>query len=86
MNKKRKLLLLLSLAGLLVLTSPVLTANAAWVNTAAGKKYTQKASPGYATGWKQIKQNWYYFNSNGIMQTGWITVGAKTYFLSRAVK
>ncbi len=81
MNKKRKLLILLSLAGLLVLTSPVLTANAAWVNTAAGKKYTQKASPGYVTGWKQINQKWYYFNSKGIMQTGWITVGSKTYFL-----
>lgn len=81
MNMKRKLLLLLSLTGLLVLTSPVLTANAAWVNTIAGKKYTQKSSPGYVTGWKQINGQWYYFNKTGIMQTGWITVSGKTYFL-----
>lgn len=82
MNMKRKLLLLLSLTGLLTLTSPVLTASAAWVNTIAGKKYTQKAAPGYVTGWQQINGSWYYFSNTGIMQTGWITVSGKTYFLT----
>ena len=69
MNRK-KILALLSLTGLLVLSSPVMTANAAWKNTSSGKIYTQSASPGYVTGWKQISGKWYYFNSSGIMQTG----------------
>lgn len=31
-------------------------------------------------GWKQIDDNWYYFNSDGIMQTGWINNNG-TYYL-----
>ncbi|AGF59104.1 glucan-binding YG repeat protein/beta-lactamase superfamily II metal-dependent hydrolase [Clostridium saccharoperbutylacetonicum] len=31
-------------------------------------------------GWKQIDDNWYYFNSDGVMQTGWINNNG-TYYL-----
>ena len=32
-------------------------------------------------GWKQIQSNWYYFNSEGIMQTGLILDGDNRYYL-----
>ena len=80
--KRRKLLALLALTGLLACTSPVMTANAAWKNTSSGKIYTQTASPGYVTGWKKISGKWYYFNSSGIMQTGFQTINGKTYYLN----
>lgn len=80
--RKRKTLLLLSLAGLLTFTSPVLTANAAWKTTSSGKKYTQSASPGYVTGFKTIGKYTYYFNSKGIMQTGFQTVKEKMYYFN----
>lgn len=34
---------------------------------------------GYATGWKQIKGTWYYFDHNGWMKTGWQKIGGKWY-------
>ena len=84
---KHKTLLLLTLTGLLTLTSPVISANAAWATTSAGKIYTQSASPGYVTGWKKIGKYWYYFNSKGIMQTGFQTIDkCKYYFNSKGVR
>lgn len=80
--KKRKTLVLLSLAGLLTFGSPVLTANAAWKTTASGQMYTQTASPGYVTGLKKISGKWYYFDSQGIMQTGVITIDKKLYYFN----
>lgn len=73
---------MLSLAGLLTITSPVLTVNAAWKTTSAGTIYTQKASPGYVTGLKQIDKYWYYFNSKGIMQKGFQTINKKLYYFN----
>lgn len=70
--KKRKALVMLALAGLLTVGSPVVTANAAWKTTSAGKMYTQKASPGYLVGVQKIDKKLYYFNDKGIMQKGWI--------------
>lgn len=78
--KKCRALLLLSITGMLTLASPATTANAKWQNTANGQMFTQKASPGYVTGWKKTKKYTYYFNSNGILQTGFqnITVNSVT--------
>lgn len=80
--KKRKALLMLSLAGLLTFTAPVMTASAAWKTTSAGTMYTQTASPGYVTGLVQIGNYWYYFNSKGIMQTGLQKINKKLYYFS----
>lgn len=80
--KKRKALVLLSLAGLLTFGAPVLTAGAAWETTSDGKIYTQTASPGYVTGLKKISGKWYYFNSKGIMQTGVVTISKKLYYFN----
>ena len=78
--RKGKALLLLSLAGLLTLTAPATTAEAAWKKTSAGMMYTQSASPGYITGWKTIKKYTYYFNSKGIVQKGFQTIKKKLYY------
>ena len=34
-----------------------------------------------AIGWKNIKGEWYYFNNDGEMQTGWIKDNGKDYLL-----
>lgn len=80
--KKKRILLMLSLTGLLTFSSPVLTANAAWKNTSSGKIYTQSAAPGYVTGLKKIGSYTYYFNKNGIMMTGLQTVSKKLYYFN----
>ena len=80
--RKRKVLILLSLAGLLTFSSPVLTASAAWKNTANGMMYTQTASPGYVTGLKKIGKYTYYFNKQGIVQKGLQQIGKKLYYFS----
>ena len=78
--KKLRMVLLLSLIGLLTFATPVMTANAAWKTTAEGKMYTTSASPGYLTGLKKIGKHLYYFNEKGIMQKGFHTINGKTYY------
>ena len=73
---------MLSLAGLLTVCSPVVTASAAWKTTESGIIYTQSASPGYVTGLRQIDKYWYYFNSKGIMQTGVQEINKKLYYFN----
>ncbi|MGU8131621.1 hypothetical protein ACV3S0_04625 [Clostridium perfringens] len=31
-------------------------------------------------GWKKINNDWYYFNSNGEMQTGWQYINGNSYY------
>ena len=35
----------------------------------------------YLTSWALINDKWYFFNTDGYMQTGWITVDGKEYYL-----
>ena len=81
-TRKGNVFLTLALAGFLAFGSPSPSANAAWKTTPNGKIYTQTKAPGYLTGMKKIGSNWYYFNKNGIMQTGFHTLanGATYYF------
>ncbi len=80
--KKHKVLALVMLSGLLTIGAPALSVSAKWKSTAAGKNtmYTQKASPGYVTGWKTIKKYTYYFNSKGILQKGFQKIKKKLYY------
>lgn len=78
--KKYRILLLFSILGMLTLCAPALTANADWVETAGGHMYTQEAAPGYVTGLKKIGNYTYYFNGQGIMQTGFQTIDKKKYY------
>ena len=77
--KKRKALVMLALTGLLAIGGPAATANAAWKTTSSGTIYTQTAKPGYLTGFQKIAKKVYYFNGQGILQKGWITVDKKRY-------
>jgi glucan-binding repeat-containing protein len=81
---KHKALLLLSLTGFLTLTSPSVTADAAWQTTSSGTIYTQSAAPGYLTGLNKIDGKWYFFSSKGIMQTGFVTIDKKTYYFNKS--
>lgn len=58
--------------------------------TIGGKKYylDPKADGARAeNGWYKIGQHFYYFNSKGVMQSGFITVNGKTYYsLSNGVR
>ena len=78
--KKRKALVTLALTGLLAIGGPAATANAAWKTTSSGTIYTQTAKPGYLTGFQKIDKKVYYFNGQGILQKGWITVDKKRYY------
>ena len=64
MNKFRKIvssfIVLLSIMAI----NPVL-ANAEWRSDTTGWWYTEGSS--WATGWKYIDENWYYFHSDGYM-------------------
>ncbi|EHK2441076.1 cell wall-binding protein [Clostridium perfringens] len=33
-------------------------------------------------GWKKIDDEWYYFNGNGSLKTGWLSLGGKRYYLN----
>ncbi len=81
--KKFKKLLMVSLVGMMMCSAPAMTADAAWKTTSEGKMYTQTASPGYVTGLKKIGSYYYYFNSEGIMQTGFQTINGKTYYFRK---
>ena len=60
----------------LLLVNPV-TANAEWKQDSTGWWYTEGNS--WATGWKLIDGNWYYFHSDGYMAHDcWID----TYYLN----
>lgn len=82
--KKLRKILFLSVVTILMFTMPVLTASAEWKTTSKGKMYTTSAAPGYLTGLQKIGKRLYYFNSSGIMQTGFQTInGKKYYFLKK---
>lgn len=75
-NFKRLLSLLLVLCGISVLM-PV-QANASWKQNSTGWWYTEGNS--WATGWRNVNNVWYYFDSNGYMKTGWQNVNGKWYY------
>ncbi|MBY6836825.1 hypothetical protein FDG50_05855 [Clostridium botulinum] len=67
-NLKKLLLVLLVFCGLSIINS--IQANAAWRQNSTGWWYTDGNS--WVTGWKNINNEWYYFDSTGYMKTGWI--------------
>ncbi|MGN0145100.1 MAG: lysozyme [Clostridium sp.] len=54
--------------------------DAKWGRTKDGKWiFIEYNQPG--TGWKLVNGDWYYMDSNGIMQTGWINPDGSWYYL-----
>lgn len=63
-NKFLKGIIALTITGLSILLLPIV-ANAEWKQNSTGRWYSEGNS--YATGWRLIDGNWYYFYSNGYM-------------------
>ena len=63
----------------LITTLAPVGASAAWVKNAYGSwSYTEGNS--YATGWRKMKDTWYFFDSTGQMKTGWIYNNGEWYY------
>lgn len=69
MNKFLKGIIAITITGLSILLLPI-GANAEWKQNSTGRWYSEGNS--YATGWRLIDGNWYYFYSNGYMASNTI--------------
>jgi hypothetical protein len=78
----RKLKLIKVIASSLIVASILMLnpigANAEWKHDSNGEWYTEGNS--WATGWREINGDWYYFDSNGYMKTGWLQDGDNWYY------
>ena len=45
-----------------------------------GTRYKYKEGDSYVTGWKYIDNDWYCFNSDGVIRSGWINDNGNWYF------
>lgn len=69
-----------------VLTMAFIVANATsalaagWVNTNEGRKYQWGSGDYCYNNWVMYKNHWFFFDANGIMQTGWIQKDGTWYF------
>ena len=52
-----------------------------WVQSGSQWKYQNYDGSYMKNCWKLIKNLWYHFDANGIMQTGFLTLNGKTYYL-----
>ena len=52
-----------------------------WVQSGSQWKYLNYDGSYVKNCWKLIKNLWYHFDANGIMQTGFLTLNGKTYYL-----
>lgn len=76
---------LTSLLALSLLGGIPISANAEWKQNNTGWWYSEGNS--YAMGWSHIYGEWYYFDSNGYMKTGWIHDNdGKWYYLDETGK
>ncbi len=83
MNKKRifKYLLSASIIGVAFISSPMKT-NAEWRKENNFWKYIENNK--HSVSWNYYDSKWYYFNNDGIMQTGWVKDRDNWYYLSEA--
>lgn len=65
--------------------SPVSTDDGKWIQAADGRWWWQNPDGSYpVSAWKQINNQWYYFDAQGYMATGWIEVNGLSYYLDPA--
>ena len=56
---------------------------AGWVTEANGELRYRFTDGSYSSpGWEEIGNHWYYFDSRGRLETGWITIKSGTYYLT----
>ena len=75
-NLKR--IITMGLISISILTIIPTKALATWKENNIGWWYTEGQD--YATDWKYINGEWYYFDNNGYMKTGWIYDNGNWYF------
>ena len=49
-----------------------------------GSSYVEEDGGKPRNSWKQILNDWYYFDGNGVRQTGWVQTGVRWYYLNPA--
>ncbi|BBK76725.1 DUF4362 domain-containing protein [Clostridium butyricum] len=76
--KRIKIIIILSLVELSLISNPI-SANAEWKKDDKG--WWNSEGNSWSIGWQYIENNWYYFDSNGYMRTGWIEDGDNWYYL-----
>lgn len=72
----------IAITSVMIFSTITIKANAEWIST--NDKWWYKEGNSYATGWRELQdkdqKNWYYFDSDGYMKTGWLKDGEKWYF------
>ncbi|MDO5517455.1 MAG: N-acetylmuramoyl-L-alanine amidase family protein [Clostridium sp.] len=80
-RKIKTLVSVLALAAGIIMFNPS-SASAAWKHDGYGWWNTEGSY--YSIGWRNIDNNWYYFDSNGYMKTGWAHVNGTWYYLNES--
>lgn len=78
-----KKLILTGIVTFITINLNYISASAKWVNDAKNN-WSWIENEAKAKGWKKVNQNWYYFNSDGIMNTGWLNYNGSWYYLSNS--
>lgn len=73
--RKLRSILALSMAALLATATPVQTMADQWVKVSDKWKYLETTDTAQEvevkSGWRLVQNEWYHFDSDGLMQTGW---------------
>lgn len=81
MRKSIKKIIALSISAISLIATTSISANAEWMQNSTGWWYTEGSS--WSVGWRQINNQWYYFDTTGYMKTGWLQdTDGKWYYLS----
>jgi hypothetical protein len=81
MKKSIKKLIALTITTITLMSTTIIPANAEWKQMNDGRWWNSKGDS-WSIGWDLIDGKWYYFDGNGIMQTGWLKdTDGKYYYL-----
>lgn len=84
MNKEfLRRIIITGMATLLITNMSYISASAKWVNDSKNN-WSWLEDKTKAIGWKEIEKRWYYFNKDGIMNTGWLNYNGVWYNLSNS--
>lgn len=66
-----------------IIGRPSFTEDARWVSSKDGKSWWyDHGDRSYATSWEKIDGEWYFFGSDGWLQSGWLQRGKRWYYLN----
>ena len=83
--KKKRTLILIGAVGILLAVQTITSfaADGKWTLTDAGYTFTYSDGRKARGTWEDIDGEWYHFDRNGIMETGWKTVGNIRYHFNQ---